>query len=343
MTDRSRIEKIRKWGAGETFWRTVRRGLQISYRRLRFFRPAYRRYLRLRKRDGFVVETVNGYRMRLDLKNDLGISQELCVHKKREIGVTDYLLKSDLAGQGDVVLDIGANIGYYALIWSGLIGESGRVYALEPVTNNFKLLKTNIELNRAGNIEAYNLAAGSENKRDYINVASRGNISSFIAHDRFSFQGRQEVEIVRIDDFLKSRRPPSIVRMDVEGYAGEILKGMEETLVSSVKYLLIETHPWLKTGRQKEEIVSILARNDFQVKKIFFEDIADIPPRGFYHSAIGFVHSRIFPPERVRAKIEEINREGNLMKLFEEGGYNVLFEKRGSRKTGALETTGSRR
>ena len=54
--------------------------------------------------------------------------------------------------KGDVVLDIGANIGYYTLIFARLVGEEGKVFAFEPDPENFALLKKNVEINGYHNV-----------------------------------------------------------------------------------------------------------------------------------------------------------------------------------------------
>ena len=65
----------------------------------------------------------------------------------------DYLniLKQNIHS-GNIVLDIGANIGYYTLIMSKLVGSTGKVYAFEPEPKNFEVLKKNIELTKLDNV-----------------------------------------------------------------------------------------------------------------------------------------------------------------------------------------------
>ena len=55
-----------------------------------------------------------------------GIHEELFLHKKREPICTDYVMKSVLLSEGDIVLDIGANIGYYVLVESQRVGNKGK-------------------------------------------------------------------------------------------------------------------------------------------------------------------------------------------------------------------------
>ena len=63
---------------------------------------------------------------------------------------------------GGVFIDVGANIGYYSMLASRLVGPSGSVVAIEPSPTNFSELKRNIALNHALNIRAIDMAVGDE-------------------------------------------------------------------------------------------------------------------------------------------------------------------------------------
>lgn len=313
------------WGLIETFWRGCRFLVQKLLRLSRYFRIKFYKYNQKVKNPGYAFGNVNGFKMFLDLKNDSGISKELYIFGKREHDATNFILSSNLVKEGDVVLDIGANIGYYALIWSKLIGDNGKVYALEPVKNNFRMLVKNINLNDANNITPFNIAAGRENKKEFINVAKAGNISSFFNKEA-EITGKEEVDLIKIDDFLKDKEYPTLVRMDVEGYAGEILKGMKNTL-KTTKYLLIEIHPHIKNKKQKEEFASILMDNGFKVEKIFIDINTGMSSKGLFPLLINFINKRIYKSKRMQQRLENINKEENLEMIFEEGGYNILFSR----------------
>lgn len=267
MTIKKLIQKIKQRGLKQSFWRGLRRvifffsSFSVSYYLKRFL-------------IGYSVEKINGYKMYLDLKNDLGISKDLYIYKKRERCTTDFLLKSgfNIIKAGDAVLDIGANIGYYALLWSQLVGGDGVVYCLEPVSNNYEILVKNVKLNNINNIETYKLAAGNDNRIAEINVSWRGNWSSFVNHRVFDnfIRETERVKMLKIDDFLKDKKTPKLARMDVEGYEVEVLKGMQQTL-RKIIYLLIEIHPEILTNKQKAEMLSILSKNGFRPKLIFYD------------------------------------------------------------------------
>ncbi|MBE0477884.1 FkbM family methyltransferase [Candidatus Aerophobetes bacterium] len=218
-----------------------------------------------------IIKEINGFKMFLDLKNDKGLSRDLYYYGKREIFLTNYLLTSNILKKGDAVLDIGANIGYYALLESRLVGENGRVYAIEPVSSSYENLIKNIELNNIKNIDCYNLGAGSYSGKALINVSKKRNWSSLIDRTGMHFFKKEEIEIVRMDDFLKGKKIPNLVRMDVEGYEYAILDGMQEVLGTKDLKLLIEIHPDIMTEKQVQNMFVLLKNNGFKNAVIIFE------------------------------------------------------------------------
>ena len=106
-----------------------------------------------------------------------GINYDLYLYKKREPMCTDFLIHSSILKEGDVVLDIGANIGYYVLIESKLVGKTGQVYAVEPVTSTFELMQKNLQLNGLTNVSASNFAFGEKDGESEIYVCNESNFA----------------------------------------------------------------------------------------------------------------------------------------------------------------------
>ena len=63
------------------------------------------------------------------------------------------------------ILDIGSNIGYYAILESKLIGSTGKIFSIEPSPQNFKLLQENLEIQDTNNFQIFNLAIGNKNEK----------------------------------------------------------------------------------------------------------------------------------------------------------------------------------
>jgi FkbM family methyltransferase len=177
-----------------------------------------------------VIVHVNGSEMWLNL-GDKGINDDLFLYEKREPICTDYLMNLGVLKEGEEVLDIGANIGYYVLIESNLVGDSGKVYAIEPVFSNIKALKSNIKLNNCENVEIFRLAVSDKDGKSRIYVSDRSNLSA-MEKSRAGGKviGAEEVEVVTLDSFFKDKNISSFIRMDVEGYEYNIIKGMAKTL-----------------------------------------------------------------------------------------------------------------
>lgn len=132
---------------------------------------------------------------------------------------------------GNTVLDVGANIGFHTLYFSDLVGPSGRVIAFEPVPVNFSALTANINLNTAANIEPLNIALGLVNAETDIHIDREATNPG--AYNLFE-EGEKNtrITIAVADDFIPSLniREINLVKIDVEGFEYQVIKGMQHTL-----------------------------------------------------------------------------------------------------------------
>jgi FkbM family methyltransferase len=171
---------------------------------------------------------VDGHKMLLDSRDSLGIS----IKGIYDPGGTAVVKKA--VKPGDIVLDIGANIGYYTLIFARLAGETGKVYAFEPEPANFSILKKNVEMNGYKNVVLVQKAVSNRNGKTRLYLAS-GNTSDHRIYD--SQDGRRyiDVETIQLDDyFSRSREKINFIKMDIQGAEGLALQGMTGLLNNSV-------------------------------------------------------------------------------------------------------------
>ena len=213
---------------------------------------------------------VNGSQMYVDF-NDGGVSRQLYLHKKRERYSTDYM--KEIVRERDTIIDIGANSGYYALLESQLANR-GEVYAIEPVPRNVQLLKKNIELNDYKNIQVFPFAIGGSGGMRKIYLYDKGNLCSFKKNIQNNPAGKMDVLMMTLDNFVEKyvSGDPALIRMDVEGYEYEIIKGMSDLLESNKPLILfIELHPFMMSKDNIKELIEILYRNNFWVRAIFLE------------------------------------------------------------------------
>lgn len=191
-------------------------------------------------RSKMIVKEIQGSKMYLNL-NDFGLSKHLFLNGIREPECTRIMkkwLKKDMT-----VVELGANIGYYALMEASIIGKKGKIYAVEPFPSNFELLQKNIKLNPYENIiEPYNIAIGDKSGTEKLYVSNEHNLCNMLASETTDFV---EVKTETLDNFVTDKKLPDLIRMDIEGYEYYVLDGMKKTLqqCKSCK-MFIEVHPF---------------------------------------------------------------------------------------------------
>ena len=201
----------------------------------------------------FIVD-VNQYKLEV-IPGDLGISSELIMFQTHE-PLTTKLLSKELK-KGMTCLDVGGNIGYYTLLESNIVGNNGKVIAIEPSPVNFKHLKKNLSIQDAKNVDAYNFAAGDVDGEVNFLVYQESNGSFTIPDGETTDLPGELIKVPakRMDTFLDELNIEHVdfVRMDVEGYEHHIIKGMNNIIKNSKPMFQIEVHVTLlgKEGTKK--------------------------------------------------------------------------------------------
>lgn len=155
--------------------------------------------------------------------------------------------------EGDIVFDVGASIGDFAVQASKL---AEKVYSFEPSKEAFSLLKENIKLNGCKNVLAFNFGLGGENGvKTFFVDASRGVIS--------------RAKISKVSDFLRMKKISRIdfLKLDCEGAEFEILYSLKRKFLKSVRYIAMEYHEISerKKGHTVRELAGYLRKNGFRV------------------------------------------------------------------------------
>jgi FkbM family methyltransferase len=244
----------------------------------RYYLPRILFQLRLGNR--YIKREILGNQMYLDLRDE-GLSRDLLKMGRREVLAVDLVHQE--VRPGDVVADIGSNIGYYALQEARLVGDQGKVYAIEPAPENAELLRRNVELNGYQNVEIFQLALGNENGTKPFYLSRKRNWSSMITRDEAASTiiGQIPVQEATFDGFFsKIGQYPSFIRMDVEGYEVEIIEGMHEFLEGDRDLrILMEVHP--DRGPEIRSMFKTLEEHGFQCKAVVNEpDAPELLIRG---------------------------------------------------------------
>ena len=191
-----------------------------------------------------MVRSIHNYRLHLDT-HDQGLSRTLFLFGKREID--HYRMLQSTLKPGMNVLDIGANIGYYAIMESIAIGPSGQVLAIEPVSSNIKMLNRNIDLNSIHNIDVVHGAVSSHTGTDKMFMSTHSNLHTFHREgSAVNYLNPTPVNVptFTLKDVIDNKTRPDLIRMDVEGHEVEILSQLGDLAENDgvCPSVIFETH-----------------------------------------------------------------------------------------------------
>lgn len=158
---------------------------------------------------------------------------------------------------GKVIYDVGAHIGYHTLNFAVRVGEQGRVYAFEPHELHVRRLRENLEANDdlKQSVEVLRVAVGDRTGQGAFlysdDLEGGGSSGSCLAtahtpHPRVHYAHHREtqVKVVSIDEVVASGvcLAPDLLKIDVEGAEGLVLRGARDTLRQYEPVVLLEVH-----------------------------------------------------------------------------------------------------
>lgn len=177
---------------------------------------------------------------------------------------------------GMTILDIGANIGFYATLFSELTGKKGKVYAFEPEEVNYKrLLKLT---SQHKNIITEKAAVGEKTETIKLFHSKDLNVDHQ-TYDAGENRSYSEINCIAIDDYFKKDEKVDFIKIDIQGYDYFAVKGMRKTITRSEKiYILGEFWPYglNKAGVNYNDYIALLKDLGFNVR--FFcpeEDVSN--------------------------------------------------------------------
>jgi FkbM family methyltransferase len=209
---------------------------------------------------------INGHKMLLDAKDPL----HLLINKVYEEFETEIVKK--LIKKGDIVLDVGANIGYYTLIFAKLVGDKGRVYAFEPEPKNFVLLTKNIELNQYQNVMLVQKALSDKEGIIKLNLLEDNTAGHFIGSVTKNNENSIDVSVTRLDEYFNDYDGTiNFIKMDVEGAESGVIQGMIK-LLQKINHLtmMVEFNPRIiiRFGVEPEHYLELLQENGFKLYEL---------------------------------------------------------------------------
>ena len=190
--------------------------------------------------------------------------------------ITGYLT------EGDVFVDIGANIGYFS-VYAGLrVGSSGKVHAIEPDEDNVALLRANLQLNRLTNIQVHQLAV-SDNVGEATLFRDGFNAGAHSLLPKDVLVPGPIVPVTRLDNLLEGERLPKLIKIDVQGAEMAVLRGATQLMSSDEgkPAIILEFSPLeLQRNGHLTELFDFIAGNNYSLRAFIANDRGTTtPPR----------------------------------------------------------------
>jgi FkbM family methyltransferase len=223
----------------------------------------------LAKLRGPAIGRIADYEVELDLRDEL----------QRQIffGIYDRpltnLLKSTLS-PGDVFFDIGANVGYFTLLASNLVGDNGHVHAFEPIPQNAEAIRRNVDRNALTNIKIIEAAVSDSGGTLPLFVSDSPKSSGWASIVPSNSRRRQiQVPKLTLDEYVQRNEKfwPDLIKMDIEGAESFALAGMQHILNSELAPdLVVEVNPYLldREGLTQDAITTPLLASGYELKTL---------------------------------------------------------------------------
>lgn len=229
-----------------------------------------------------IMLTRYGFWLHIDPVKDKGVERSIYYTGTYEKGA--LALMKRILREGDVFVDVGANIGLMSVYAARLLGPSGQVLAFEPNPETAGILEENIRINRLTNIESIRYAVGKTPGRALIYDRWDSNRGSASLIKPANPAESHEIQVCTLSEYYKTgkRKTPRLIKFDIEGFELEALEGALDLLNSAdPPVLMVECS---------------------QTRENTFGDTTD----PLYEFLVGLSHYRIFKGRKDKSRVSKL-------------------------------------
>ena len=195
-----------------------------------------------------------GFKLRIDEMDSLGLGGGALFEPEVLAALRQWVRP------GMTVVDIGANIGYFTVHLSRLVGAHGVVHAFEPEPVNFSILTENVDMNGLTNVRLHRAAVGKERGDASLHTSDfNGGMHRLYASVCCSGPS-VNVPVLRLDDLLVGAKV-DLIKIDIEGYEESALRGAENCLRENANLKIISEYcpaSMLEAGGKPREFIDYL-------------------------------------------------------------------------------------
>ncbi|MFZ6678777.1 FkbM family methyltransferase [Undibacterium sp. Tian12W] len=182
---------------------------------------------------------IEGFRIYVDLDDHaVGVHMANASYEPHVTSIFKQYVKPGMR-----VLDIGANIGYFSLLAASLVGDSGKVFAVEPNAENCKLLEASKKLNSYAQISVLQFAAGRSCGLLSLNTSYSNGTTSTLSDDMTLLRASRTVAAMKLDDYRGLDGGVDFIKIDIEGAEYNALFGARNLLERCKPSIISEFSP----------------------------------------------------------------------------------------------------
>jgi FkbM family methyltransferase len=270
-----------------------------------------------------LLSRVYDYHMLLPLKYD-GIGRVLYVLGERELD-HKWMIDNEVS-PGNVILDLGVNIGYYAIMEAKKMQGVGKIYAIEPDPRNIEFLKRNIELNNISDIVYFEQGAiSNKGGQAKFTLSSKTNLNSFALEENDSRS--ITVPLFDFGEYLKDKDRIDLVRMDIEGHEIEVFESLiryhAEFPKDIPRKIIFETHlrVYKKRDNQMREVLNKMFTIGYTIKYLSSAEESTTALHGMGYSPFKVVNDYPF----IRGLYVNVNQEHAINCIVDYGGVRTVL------------------
>lgn len=215
------------------------------------------------------IEYPNGNTSKIILPvEDKGLTKELLLHGTREPTELNLFINVIKSKGNPNIIDIGANLGLFALLEPHL--TDGKITAIEPNPKTFSYLKRSVKLNNfQKDMKLLNIGISNAQGKIPFYISNKFNWSRFVKGNPRDLVSTKQIKVNTIDNLFKNKKV-DLVRMDVEGYETKVLDGMKETIKKNKDItIFMEYHADLFSTKQREKFIKWLDKNKLYIRYSF--------------------------------------------------------------------------
>ncbi|MEO8149871.1 MAG: FkbM family methyltransferase [Bacteroidia bacterium] len=211
-------------------------------------------------------------------KNINGITYDLYLSQWMEyalyfgIAAEDKNALYQLVKPGMTIIDVGVNFGETLLNFSKFTGSNGQVYGFEPMPYIYQKCLHNISLNQFKNITLENLALSDQTEKLIINDPMNGNSGgTFVSRNPNPNPGKITINALTLDQYVSQHQIKNmhLIKIDVEGFETNVLRGAMQTLTNfkPILYIELSDQNLKRAGSSSIELIKLLQQHQYDISE----------------------------------------------------------------------------